>query len=104
MAKKKDAVQDSEPKKAKFENYVRTERIRAKLFEIGDEDGFSHISGFDASKATSQEELIPYVEDSGDKKTMHFGQGYIVIDEQGNKSLMSKAEFNLVASVFNKES
>ncbi len=103
MASKKEAPKKEEKKvvekaaKApKFDVYVSTNQVKAKVFEKGDEHGIMHVGGLDASLAKDQSELIPYIEinsSNGERQVMQFGKGYIVEHPSGSIELMSKELF-----------
>ena len=96
QAPKKEAKKEVEKvaEKPKFDTYVSKQKVKAKIFEQGDEDGIMHIGGLDASLAKDDSELIPYINiNDQERQVMQFGQGYLVEHESGSLELMSKDLF-----------
>lgn len=81
-----------------WKNYIRKpEVIRAKLFELGDQDGYQKLGGdivIDPIK-------VPYIYLAGQGKQLaEFGSAYIIIDDEGTRYLKNKTEFlNLFESI-----
>lgn len=83
-----------EVKESKWANYEQVIKVKAKIFEEGDEDGLAHRSGLDPLKESDPRNLIPFIHAEGiGTQVMDFGNGYIVEDEQGRKCLELKEVF-----------
>lgn len=69
-----------------WKNYIRKpEVIRAKLFELGDQDGYQKLN---------DNTEVPYIYlASRTKQLAEFGSSYIIIDDEGTRYLKNKAEF-----------
>jgi len=100
--KKEEKPKAVEPKKEqssalpKLDEYRSTLKVKAKVFEKGDEDGVMHIGGLDASKAKDESELIPFIyinDGQQSKDMMQFGEGYLVVFPSGVSRLMEKKDF-----------
>ena len=77
-----------------WSNYEQVIKVKAKIFEEGDEDGLAHRSGLDPLKESDPKNLIPFIHAEGiGTQVMDFGSGYIVEDEQGRKCLEEKERF-----------
>ena len=98
---KQKAIEPKEDKQEvsalpKFDEYRSTLKVKAKVFEKGDEDGIMHVGGLDASKAKDASELIPFIyigDGQQSKEMMQFGDGYLVVFPNGVSRLMQKKEF-----------
>ena len=80
----------------KFGEFRSTLKVKAKVFEKGDEDGIMHIGGLDASKAKDESELIPFIyigDGQQSKEMMKFKEGYLVVFPSGVSRLIEKKEF-----------
>lgn len=66
-----------------WKHYIRKpEQIRAKLFVVGDQDGYHSV------------QEIPYVVVKGGiKQLAEFNTNYLTIDEEGNKLLIANDKF-----------
>jgi hypothetical protein len=101
MAKKEEKPKAPKQEKAesalqKFGEFRSTLKVKAKVFEKGDEDGIMHIGGLDASKAKDESELIPFIyigDGQQSKEMMKFKEGYLVVFPSGVSRLMEKKEF-----------
>lgn len=96
MAKKNEKAQEPKEEVSAFTEYRSTLKVKAKVFEKGDEDGFSHVGGLDVSKAKDKSEIIPFIyigDGQQSKEVMQFGDGYLVVFPNGTSRLMEKKEF-----------
>ena len=90
MAKKETKAEKSND----WNDYQQVIKVKAKIFEEGDEDGLAHRSGLDPLKESDPKNLIPFIYAEGiGTQVMDFGSGYIVEDEQGRKCLEEKERF-----------
>lgn len=91
MAKKET---NADKGQSSWANYEQVIKVKAKIFEQGDEHGLAHRSGLDPLKESNPNNLIPYIHAEGiGTQVMDFGTGYIVEDEQGRRCLEEKERF-----------
>lgn len=67
-----------------MKTYRRKGIVKAKLFESGDEVGFTSVN----------DRTLPYIlKPDGYKSSSPWGQSYLCVDEAGNKFLLEKEFF-----------
>ena len=94
MAKKEEKKQETEAPAKKWDNFEQVIKVKAKIFDKGDEHGMAHRSGLDASKESNPDNLIPFIHAEGvGTMVMDFGDGYIVEDSEGRFCLEEKEKF-----------
>lgn len=79
--------------------YRKTATVKAKIFELGDEDGFVHRDGTAgagkaAREGVTQPDLVPYITTLENKYfTGKFGENYICVGAEGERWLVKKSIF-----------
>lgn len=79
--------------------YRKTATVKAKIFELGDEDGFVHRDGTAgagkaAREGVTQPDLVPYITTLENKYfTGEFGENYVCVGAEGERWLVKKSIF-----------